>query len=50
MAYDEQLANRVRAKFIALTNVEEKAMMGGLTFMLNNKMCVGIIIPNIFIN
>ncbi len=43
MAYDENLANRVREKFIELTNIKEKEMMGGLTFMYNDKMCVGII-------
>jgi len=43
MAYDENLANRVRERFAELSNVEEKEMMGGLTFMYNGKMCVGII-------
>lgn len=43
MAYNEALANRVREKFIDLPNVAEKEMMGGLTFMFNDKMCVGII-------
>jgi TfoX/Sxy family transcriptional regulator of competence genes len=43
MSYDEHLANRVREKFVGLPNVEEKEMMGGLTFMFNHKMCVGII-------
>lgn len=43
MAYNEKLANRIRQKFVDLNNVEEKEMMGGLTFMYNNKMCVGII-------
>ncbi len=43
MAYDEKLANRIREKMDGLDNVEEKAMMGGLTFMYNGKMCVGII-------
>ena len=43
MAYDEFLANRVREKFVELSNVTEKEMMGGLTFMYNSKMCVGII-------
>ena len=43
MAYDEVLADRVRERFAELQHVEEKAMMGGLTFMLNDKMCVGII-------
>jgi TfoX/Sxy family transcriptional regulator of competence genes len=43
MAYNEHLANRVREKFVELPNVTEKEMMGGLTFMYNDKMCVGII-------
>jgi TfoX/Sxy family transcriptional regulator of competence genes len=43
MAYSETLANRIRARFATLSNVEEKKMMGGLTFMYNGKMCVGII-------
>ncbi len=43
MAYDENLANRVREMFVELPNVIEKEMMGGLTFMYNDKMCVGII-------
>ena len=43
MAYNENLANRTR-EIISLThkNVEEKKMFGGLCFMVNNKMCVGI--------
>lgn len=43
MAYSEKLANRIRERFSDLRNVEEKEMMGGLTFMYNGKMCVGII-------
>ena len=43
MAYNENLANRIREKFYTLENVVEKNMMGGLTFMYNDKMCVGII-------
>ena len=43
MAYNEKLANRIRERFAALDNVEEKEMMGGLTIMYNGKMCVGII-------
>ena len=43
MAYNEKLAGMTR-ELIALThkNVEEKAMFGGLCFMVNNKMCVGV--------
>jgi TfoX/Sxy family transcriptional regulator of competence genes len=43
MAYNEKLAKRIREKLADLPNIEEKAMMGGLTFMYNGKMCVGII-------
>jgi TfoX/Sxy family transcriptional regulator of competence genes len=43
MPYDENLANRVREKLVDLPNIIEKEMMGGLTFMYNDKMCVGII-------
>lgn len=43
MAYNEQLAGRIREALEDLSNVEEKEMMGGLTFMLNDKMCIGII-------
>ncbi len=42
MAYNEKLAKRVREALAGKRKVEEKKMMGGLTFMLNNKMCVGI--------
>ena len=42
MAYDERLAARVRAMLDG-QRVEEKPMMGGLTFMVNGKMCVGIV-------
>lgn|SRR5574337_1955421 len=43
MPYSEKLANRIRERLADLPNVEEKEMMGGLTFMYNGKMCVGII-------
>jgi TfoX/Sxy family transcriptional regulator of competence genes len=43
MSYNEKLANRVR-EMIALTHddVEEKKMFGGLCFMVNGKMCLGV--------
>ncbi|HLK29274.1 MAG TPA: TfoX/Sxy family protein [Puia sp.] len=43
MAYNQNLANRIRQRLAELENIEEKQMMGGLTFMYNNKMCIGII-------
>ena len=43
MAYNEKLADRVR-EIIAetQTKIEEKRMFGGLCFMVNDKMCVGV--------
>jgi len=43
MAYNQKLALRIRERLAELPNVEEKEMIGGLTFMLNDKMCIGII-------
>ena len=43
MPYSETLANRIRERLADLPNIEEKEIMGGLTFMYNDKMCVGII-------
>jgi len=43
MAYNLLLANRIREQLQDLEQVEEKEMMGGLSFLLNGKMCVGII-------
>ncbi len=43
MAYDEHLASRV-CTLLGKRGVayEEKRMMGGLTFMVNDKMCLGV--------
>lgn len=44
MAYDENLADRIRIILHGEHVIfEEKKMMGGLTFMVRNKMCVGIV-------
>jgi TfoX/Sxy family transcriptional regulator of competence genes len=43
MAYNEHLANKTREILSVKRNVKEKTMMGGLTFMVNDKMCVGIL-------
>ena len=43
MAHDEQLATRVRELFKErAVTFEEKRMMGGLCFMVDGKMCVGV--------
>ncbi|SRR5258706_841223 len=43
MAFNENLADRTR-EIISITHkkVEEKKMFGGLCFMVNGKMCVGV--------
>jgi TfoX/Sxy family transcriptional regulator of competence genes len=43
MSYNEKLADRIR-EIIAETHdrVEEKKMFGGLCFMVNDKMCLGV--------
>lgn len=42
MAFNLQLADRVRDALMSVPNVEEKRMMGGLVYMVNGKMCVGV--------
>ena len=43
MAYNEKIADRVREIISATHNItEEKKMFGGLCFMVNDKMCVGV--------
>ncbi|WP_299796868.1 TfoX/Sxy family protein [uncultured Maribacter sp.] len=42
MAYSEYLADRVRPRLKGKGELEEKKMMGGLTFMVNGKMCICI--------
>jgi len=43
MVYSEELAIRIRKSIAHLEHCTEKEMMGGLAFMLNDKMCVGIL-------
>lgn len=43
MAFDEKLNDRIRESLSHLPNVEEKHMFGGSCFMVNGKMCVGIV-------
>jgi TfoX/Sxy family transcriptional regulator of competence genes len=40
MAYDEDLANRIRELTSAERGVEEKRMFGGLAFLINGNMSV----------
>ena len=42
MAHDERLASRIRALLGNRTDVVERKMFGGLTFMIGGNMCCGI--------
>ncbi len=42
MAYNEKISDRIREALVDIPNVEEKQMFGGLCFMVNGKMCIGI--------
>jgi TfoX/Sxy family transcriptional regulator of competence genes len=42
MAYDEALADRVRGRLAGEAGVTEKAMFGGLAFLLDGNMSVGV--------
>ncbi|MBC6111122.1 TfoX/Sxy family protein [Pedobacter fastidiosus] len=42
MRYDENLANRIREKLMFLPILEEKEMFSGLVFMVDGKMCIGV--------
>jgi TfoX/Sxy family transcriptional regulator of competence genes len=40
MAYDEELADRIREQLTGEDGVGEKKMFGGLAFLVNGHMCV----------
>lgn len=42
MAYSEKMADRIREALVGQKNIEEKKMFGGLCFMVNDKMCIGV--------
>lgn len=42
MAFSDYLAERVRQRLKGAGPIEEKKMMGGLIFMVNGKMCIGV--------
>lgn len=42
MAYDERLAERVRAVLGHRDDLREQKMFGGIAFMVRDKMCVGV--------
>ena len=42
MAYDERLAERVRAALGDRDALREQQMFGGIAFMVGDKMCIGV--------
>jgi TfoX/Sxy family transcriptional regulator of competence genes len=42
MAYDEKLAERVRRVVPPTANIDEKKMFGGVAFLLDGKMFIGV--------
>lgn len=42
MAFNEYLVERVRQRLSKSNITDEKKMMGGLIFMVNDKMCIGV--------
>jgi len=48
MAYDEFLADRIREALHSRNiSYEERKMMGGLCYMVDDKMCVGVVKDNL---
>ena len=43
MAYDKDLAGRVRTALAEQPVVDEKPMFGGLSFMVRGHMCCGVV-------
>jgi hypothetical protein len=42
MPYDQQLAEHLRQKLIPIVHADEKKMFGGIAFMVNGNMAVGV--------
>lgn len=42
MAYDEKTAERVRQALADTKKLVEKKMFGGIAFMVNDKLCIGV--------
>lgn len=42
MPYNGKLADKIRTALAGTKNLEEKKMFGGIAFMINDKMCIGV--------
>jgi TfoX/Sxy family transcriptional regulator of competence genes len=43
MAFDQELAQRVRDQLAATSGVTERKMFGGLSFLVDGNLCVGVL-------
>jgi TfoX/Sxy family transcriptional regulator of competence genes len=43
MAYNEKLADRIREALVDVPKASEKFMFGGVCFMVDDKMCIGVV-------
>ena len=43
MPYNQELAEQIRQKLIPIVPVDEKKMFGGIAFLVNGNMTVGVI-------
>lgn len=43
MAYNQSIADRIREMLVDIPLIEEKEMMGGVAFMVDKKMCMGVV-------
>jgi len=49
VAYDEKLAERVRGALAGRKRITEKKMFGGLAFLLDRRMCCGILSDDLMV-
>jgi TfoX/Sxy family transcriptional regulator of competence genes len=42
MPFNEKLADKIRVALAGTKNLVEKEMFGGIAFMINDKMCIGV--------
>jgi TfoX N-terminal domain len=43
VAFDEELASRIREEMLGQTTMSERKMFGGLCFMTSGNMCFGVV-------
>jgi TfoX/Sxy family transcriptional regulator of competence genes len=49
MPYNQELAERIRQKLIPIVPLDEKKMFGGISFLVNGNLTVGVIKESIIV-